>query len=113
VPAARQPGADTNSPGPEVDAAAELILQHVRERPEESLGVITMGIRHQDRIEERLRQRLGDDPELAEQLAEFLDENREEEFWVGEGDGLTDLRLDTVTWANVCATPKCARIWHG
>ena len=82
VPVAWQPGADTNSPAPEVDAAVDLILEHARERPEESLGVITMGIRHRDRIEERLRQRLRDDPELAGELAEFFDENRDEEFFV-------------------------------
>jgi very-short-patch-repair endonuclease len=82
VPVAWQPGADTNSPVPEVDATVDLILQHGRERPEESLGVITMGIRHRDRIEERLRQRLRDDPEMVEELAEFFDENREEQFFV-------------------------------
>jgi very-short-patch-repair endonuclease len=82
VPVASQPGADTNSPGPEVDAAVDLILRHARERPEESLGVITMGIRHRDRIEERLRQRLRDDPELAGELAEFFAENLEEPFFV-------------------------------
>jgi very-short-patch-repair endonuclease len=82
VPVAWQPGADTNSPAPEVDAAVNLILEHARARPEESLGVITMGIRHRDRIEERLRQRLRDDPELARELGEFFDENRDEEFFV-------------------------------
>ena len=82
MPAAWQPGADTNSPAPEVDAAVDLILEHVRERPEESLGVITMGIRHRDRIEERLRQRLKDDPELAGELADFFDENHDEQFFV-------------------------------
>jgi len=82
VPVPRQPGADTNSPAPEVDAVVGLILQHARERPEESLGVITMGIRHKDRIEERLRQCLRDDPELAGELAEFFDESREEQFFV-------------------------------
>ena len=82
VPSAWQPGADTNSPAPEVDAAVALILEHARARPEESLGVITMGIRHRDRIEERLRQRLRDDPELAGELAEFFDENRDEPFFV-------------------------------
>ena len=82
VPVAWQPGADTNSPAPEADAVVDLILEHARERPEESLGVITMGIRHRDRIEERLRQRLRDDPELAGDLAEFFDENRDEEFFV-------------------------------
>jgi hypothetical protein len=44
--------------------------------------VITMGIRHRDRIEERLRQRLRDDPELACELAEFFAENRDEPFFV-------------------------------
>ena len=82
VPAPWQPGADTNSPGPEVDAAVDLIVEHARERPQESLGVITMGIRHRDRIEERLRQRLSQDPELAAELAEFFDESRPERFFV-------------------------------
>ena len=41
-----------------------------------------MGIKHANRIEECLRQRLRDDPELAEELAEFFDENREERFFV-------------------------------
>jgi very-short-patch-repair endonuclease len=82
VPVAWHPGAETNSPAPEVDAVVDLIVQHARELPAESLGVITMGIRHRDRIEERLRQRLRDDPELAEELAEFFDESREEQFFV-------------------------------
>lgn len=82
VPVAWQPGADTNSPAPEVDATVDLIVQHARERPQESLGVITMGIRHRDRIEERLRQRLSQDPQLAVELAEFFDESRLERFFV-------------------------------
>jgi hypothetical protein len=82
VPVAWQPGADTNSPAPEVDAAVDLVLEHARERPQQTLGVITMGIRHRDRIEERLRQRLRDDPDLTRELAEFFDENREEQFFV-------------------------------
>ena len=82
MPAPWQPGADTNSPAPEVDAVVDLILEHARERPEESLGVITMGIRHRDRIEERLRDRLRQDPELAAELAGFFDESREERFFV-------------------------------
>ena len=82
VPVAWHPGAETNSPAPEVDAAVDLIIQHARELPEESLGVITMGTPHRNRIEERLRQRLRDDPDLAEELAEFFDESREEPFFV-------------------------------
>ena len=82
VPVPTQPGADTNSPAPEVEAAVDLIVEHARGRPEESLGVITMGIRHRDRIEERLRQRLSQNPQLAAELAEFFDERRHERFFV-------------------------------
>ena len=82
VPAPWRPGADTNSPAPEVDAVVDLILRHARERPAESLGVITMGIKHRDRIEERLRDRLRQDPELAAELAGFFDERRDERFFV-------------------------------
>jgi len=82
VPAPWRPGAGTNSPAPEVDAVVDLILRHARERPAESLGVITMGIKHRDRIEERLRDRLRQDPELAAELAGFFDERRDERFFV-------------------------------
>lgn len=82
APVPRDPAADTNSPGPEVNTVVDLILQHAHQRPEESLGVITMGIRHKVRIEECLRRRLSADPQLAGDLAEFFDENREERFFV-------------------------------
>ena len=82
VPVPSRPGAGTNSPAPEVDAVVDLILRHARERPGESLGVITMGIKHRDRIEERLRDRLRQDPELAAELAGFFDERQDERFFV-------------------------------
>jgi very-short-patch-repair endonuclease len=82
VPVRWDPAADTNSPAPEVDAVVDLILDHARRRPNESLGVITMGIKHSGRIEEALRERLRQDPQLADELAEFFDENREERFFV-------------------------------
>lgn len=40
----------------EVERVVELIIEHAEERPHESLGVIAMGIKHANRIEERLRQ---------------------------------------------------------
>jgi len=82
VPVEHDPTADTNSPTPEVNAAADLILEHARTRPHESLGVIAMGIKHANRIEECLRARLHDDPGLAEELAEFFNEDQEERFFV-------------------------------
>ena len=82
VPVPWAPGSDTNSPAPEVSAVVDLVLQHARQRPDESLGVITMGIRHRNRIEEALRQRLRDDPGTAEELVDFFDESRHERFFV-------------------------------
>ena len=82
VPVSWEPGADTNSPSPEVHAVVELIIEHARQRPTESLGVITMGIKHKDRIEEHLRERLSQDPQLTDELAEFLDESRDDRFFV-------------------------------
>lgn len=82
VPVAWEPGTDTNSPGPEVNTVVDLIFDHARERPDESLGVIAMGIRHANRIEECLRERLSADPGLAEELGDFFDETREERFFI-------------------------------
>jgi AAA domain len=82
VPAPWHPAADTNSPDPAADAVVDLVLEHAWERPDESLGVITVGIRHRDRIEERLRGRLRQDPDLEAELSGFFDESRDERFFV-------------------------------
>jgi very-short-patch-repair endonuclease len=82
VPVSWDPAADTNSPAPEVDTVVGLVLEHARSRPGESLGIITMGIKHSGRIEEALRDRLRQDSELADELADFFDENKEERFFV-------------------------------
>lgn len=47
--------AEENSSSEEVLAVIRLIADHARTRPNESLGVITMGIKHANRIEEALR----------------------------------------------------------
>jgi AAA domain len=60
---------ETNSPSAEVERVIDLILEHAAE-PEESLGVITMGIKHANRIEGALRLRLQDHPELDEFFSE-------------------------------------------
>jgi very-short-patch-repair endonuclease len=64
----------------EVEKVVELILAHAREHPDQSLGVITMGMKHAERIEEARRQALEEDEE--EELAEFFDESRPEPFFV-------------------------------
>lgn len=69
----------TVSSDAEVEKVVELILEHAETRPEMSLGVIAMGSKHAERIEEALRSAL--DPE-REDLEQFFDENREEPFFV-------------------------------
>jgi len=76
------PAAETNSPTPEVERVVELILEHARTRPDESLGVIAMGIKHANRIEECMRERLQASSELEEEVGGFFDESREERFFV-------------------------------
>lgn len=58
-----------DSVGDEVVRVVELVASHARARPEESLGVIAMGIKHANRIDESLRRaRMQDDA-----LDAFLD----------------------------------------
>src|SRR5205085_5071362 len=57
-----KPGQET-SVAAEVSKVVELILEHARSRPGESLGVIALGSRHADRIDLALREALaGADP---------------------------------------------------
>lgn len=62
----------------EVDTVVELILEHARERPDESLGVIAMGIKHAERVAEMLRRTRTEHPELDA----FFDENATEPLFV-------------------------------
>lgn len=73
-----QAGSDTNSPAAEVHRVVELILEHAALRPRESLGVIAMGIKHANRIDEVLRNRLRERAELEE----FFQEDQDEPFFV-------------------------------
>jgi hypothetical protein len=57
----------------ESERIVDLILTHAVERPEESLGVITLGLRGAETIHTRLRTALTARPELAN----FFDEDRE------------------------------------
>ncbi|MHB1596278.1 MAG: AAA domain-containing protein [Streptosporangiaceae bacterium] len=70
-------GADASADS-EVEAVVELVLAHARSRPGESLGVIALGIRHAERIDERLRLVLSEHPEQED----FFAENRPEPFFV-------------------------------
>lgn len=58
----------------EVGRVVDLILEHAAERPDESLGVIAMGIKHADRIDEALRRLRPEHPEVGGFFAEDANE---------------------------------------
>ncbi|WP_222853764.1 AAA domain-containing protein [Fodinicola acaciae] len=63
------PGQDGSSPE-EVRKVAELVLEHASQRPHESLGVITLGTKHQARVEHEIRQARANRPELDDFFAD-------------------------------------------
>jgi very-short-patch-repair endonuclease len=63
---------EEQSSSAEVRRVVDLVLQHARTQPHLSLGVITMGIKHADRIEESLRRALVNAPDLEG----FFNENK-------------------------------------
>jgi very-short-patch-repair endonuclease len=71
-------GSTVDSVDAEVSQVVALVLSHAAERRGESLGVITMGVVHADRISSALRLALRSRPELHD----FFDENRPEPFFV-------------------------------
>ena len=73
-------GSGTRSHPDEVQKVVELVLEHARETPGETLGVIAFGQHHADNIEMGLRLRLGELNDPA--LDEFFDETNEERFFV-------------------------------
>jgi very-short-patch-repair endonuclease len=70
-------GQEESSAG-EVNKVVELILHHARTTPGRTLGVITMGIKHANRIQAVLDREVLRHP----QLAEFFDTARLERFFV-------------------------------
>jgi very-short-patch-repair endonuclease len=62
----------------EVRRVVDLILEHASNSPDESLGVITMGIKHADRLQRALDQACAG----REELNAFLDPNLPERFFI-------------------------------
>lgn len=62
----------------EVERVADLVIEHARTRPDESLGVIALGITHATRLADAIRARVGVEPDVAA----FFDEERPERFFV-------------------------------
>jgi len=77
-----EPGQEV-SVNAEVTKVIELILEHARSRPEESLGVIALGIRHAERIDAALRTVLAELPDAeGTRLEAFFAEDAAEPFFV-------------------------------
>jgi very-short-patch-repair endonuclease len=71
-------GGQEESASREVEEVVRQVIMHAETRPNESLGVITMGIRHANRIQAALDRALENRPELSD----FFSLDREERFFV-------------------------------
>jgi very-short-patch-repair endonuclease len=78
VPHVTGQGGQEASATREVQRVVELILEHASTRPDESLGVITMGIEHANRISMALARARDEHPDLEV----FFDSQRVEPFFV-------------------------------
>ena len=70
----------TRSNPDEVEKVVELVLEHVRETPAETLGVIAFGQHHADSVEDALMRRLREVNDSS--LDKFFAETNEERFFV-------------------------------
>ena len=64
--------------GAEVQRVVDLVIDHAKKRPDETLGVITMGIRHRDRVQRAIDSALDNHANLDE----FFDQSRSERFFI-------------------------------
>lgn len=71
-------GSQEESASREVEEVVREVLRHAEARPHESLGVITMGIKHANRVQAALDRAL----EARPGLSEFFSLDREERFFV-------------------------------
>ena len=69
---------EVDSVSAEVQRVVELVFAHFRERPNETLGVITMGIKHQQRVEAAIERALAEHADLEE----HFDTQKAERFFV-------------------------------
>ncbi|WP_245963597.1 AAA domain-containing protein [Terracoccus luteus] len=62
----------------EVERVVQLVLEHARTRPDESLGVIALGLRHATRLDDAVTAALRSNPDVAD----FFDDAAPERFFV-------------------------------
>jgi very-short-patch-repair endonuclease len=69
---------DEESASAEVEKVVDLVLDHAKERPDQSLGVIAMGITHARRVEAAMDKALRERAELDN----FFDQSKAERFFI-------------------------------
>jgi very-short-patch-repair endonuclease len=76
----QEPGVDgqEESSNAEVNKVVDVVICHARDHPSETLGVITMGIKHMNRVQAALDRELEKHPKLEE----YFDPNTHERFFV-------------------------------
>ena len=67
VDSVASPGQDGSAPE-EIRQVVRRVIEHIEQRPHESLGVITMGQKHMDRVEREINLAARDRPDLQEFL---------------------------------------------
>lgn len=73
-------GSGTRSNPDEVEKVVDLVLEHARKTPQDTLGVIAFGQHHADNVENALMRRLGELNDSS--LDEFFSETNEERFFI-------------------------------
>jgi hypothetical protein len=67
----------------EVQRVVQLALDHARTQSEETLGVITMGIKHADRIDQAIRQPSANSPTSSRSLTSIAKNGSSSRTWSG------------------------------
>lgn len=75
VPGTVSPGTG-GLPDEEVRRMVELVMEHAEQRPDESLGVITLGTKHQERVDGAIRQARAERRDLDEFFTEDAGPNK-------------------------------------
>lgn len=92
----------------EVDHVVDLVIDHALSRPEESLVVLTVTLRHADRIREAVRSAVADSPAVRELFAP----ERPEPFAVLDLDSAAGVRRDAVILSLGLGKTPHGRVMH-
>ncbi len=103
------PGSDlVESVQAEVDRVVDLVIEHALGRPDESLVVLALSLRHADRVREAVRSAVADSPAVRE----FFTSDRREPFAVLELDSAAGVRRDAVILSLGLGKTPHGRVMH-